>query len=105
MKLKNTTGDVLEVPAVRATVEPGEEFDCPDELAGEVPDVWRAPTEAEAAEGCRGLVTRIENGEREVLSPGSGLLSTRNFEIVPAAKPGRKATAAPAPTDNEKEGE
>lgn len=102
MRLKNATQDVLEIPSLRVTAAPGEEFECPDELAGEVPGGWRAPTDAEIAEGYRGLVTRVneETKAREVLSPGSGLLATGNYEPaeLPKAPARKKAAAGPEPT-------
>lgn len=106
MRLKNATSDTLEIPSLRVTVAPGEEFECPDELAGEAPGNYRAPTEAEIAEGYRGLVTRVTDGAREVLSPGSGLLGTRNYEPAELKAPARKKTAAgPAPTTSAEEGD
>lgn len=106
MKLKNVTGNELEIPALRVVVPAGGTFECPDELAGEVPGRWREPTKAEAAEGCRGLVTRTKGGTTlEVRSPGAGLLATRNYEPVEAEAPAKKTAAAPSPTDIPKEGE
>lgn len=102
LRLKNVhpLGDV-EVPALgrvgdEGAIKAGEEFDCPPDIAGDAPGVWRAPTDAEQADGLRGLVHR-EVGEGleqrvEVLSPGSGLLGTRNFELVVRAKGPAKST-------------
>jgi hypothetical protein len=106
VRLRNVhpLGDV-DLPALgrvdAACVKAGEEFDCPAELAGELPGTWREPTEQERAEGLRGLAVR-ETGRAphvrtEVLSPGVGLLGTRNFEIVPAEVSGETAAPSPAP--------
>ena len=107
MRLKNVTTTKFDIPSLRVTVEPGGEFECPDELAGEAPGTRREPTEAEVAEGCRGLVKRVQDGKREVLSPGSGLLGSRNYAPAEAQKDAaRKKTAtATAPTNTEKEGD
>lgn len=87
MRLKNVTGMSLDIPGIRVTVPAGGEFECPDDVAGEVPGGWRNPTIAEQLEGCRGLVTRTDdNGVRQVLSPGSGLLATGNYELVKSTR-------------------
>ena len=100
LKHVNPLGDV-EYPVLGRTgdnyVRAGEELDVDTTIAGEAPGTWREPTDAERAEHFAGLLTR-EAGEPgdirvEVLSPGSGLLATRNFELVKAsAKSGGKTT-------------
>jgi hypothetical protein len=106
MRLKNVTTTEFDIPSLRVTVAPGGEFECPDELAGEAPGTWREPTAAEIAEGCRGLVKRVEDGKREVLSPGAGLLGSGNYEPVGAKKvpAGKKTATTTAPINTEKEG-
>jgi hypothetical protein len=105
VKLKNVSGIKVEIPALRVVVPPDGTFDCPDDIAGETPGGWREPTPAEAAENCRGLVTRTKGGTTlEVRSPGSGLLATGNYEPAVAPAPAKK-TAAASPTDTSKEGE
>lgn len=67
-------------------VKPGELVDVDESVAGSEPGRWRDPTDAERAEGLRGLVTRehgqAPNVRTQVLCPGRGLLGTGAFERV-----------------------
>ena len=108
VRLRNVhpLGDV-DIPAIgrseETCVKAGEEFDCPSELVGEAPGTWRAPTDAERVEGYRGLLTReagdAPNVRVEVLSPGRGLLGSRNFEVVQPPKSAGKNTPTTAPQE------
>lgn len=81
------------------SLKPGEEFDVPAEVAGCAPGSWRLPTDDEAAEGLRGLTTRVvaegtEDEHVEVLCPGKGLLAqVGNFELVKTRRPATAPTA------------
>ena len=106
VSLVNVTDTVFDIPSIRHTAVPGVPFDCPVEIAGEVPGRWREPTKAEAAESCRGLVTRTKlSTTLEVRSPGTGLLATGNYELAPIPKVEAKKAADSAPTGSNKEGD
>ena len=87
LKNINPLGDI-DMPLIGRVgdnfLKAGEEFDVSADIAGRVPGTWRAPTEAEQAEGCVGLDTRTnDDGAIEVLCPGVGLLSqVGNFELA-----------------------
>lgn len=86
----------IDVPALGRTIDAGEEFDCPDEIAGSEPKGW-APAKGDEPEHLTRVVGYDDDGAAllEAYHPGAGLLAGLCERVAPQ-KSSPKAPPTPS---------